>query len=1026
MAALRSVPAPVGFALRRVRVRPLAVAAVAAALAAGSALIGWSSVSGALAQDKSVKFQLRSLPAQYRSVRVRYYTLPLEPDFRAKPVEHALRAFTAVTTRTSRVQVWHSIEPNNPQGTRLVIADDPRRDVVLARGRLPTGCRGDVCEAVALSGRDRIGERVALGEHRAAVIVGEGSVRPELLGDRSELGGDALLVRSVSSSLEALVKEDGSTVVYSAPLDPEKVDGYALAGLTRRLRHAIVRLERGDPLVQATAPLSTLDGLAHRGRVARERLLLVAAQAAALVIAFAAFVALARRRETELADSQLTTLGASRAQLWTARVVEALVPSVLGLVVALAGLIAAAAAIARARGLPAGFVHAALPPETLLAIVAAALVGFVLLLVSVTPPRRSRLGLGPFELAAVTALGVVVWQTTTTGALDPDRVAAGGSPVILVLPTLGFFAAGVLLLRVLPVLLRVSERAARRAPIPARLALLTSARSPAQTAAATTLLAVALGSAAFSLDYRATLDRQARDQARFTAGAMWRVSERSPANSADVTPLTRFARVSAERPTPVARLDGAVVEASPEGATLPVRVLAVPASRLTELLGWRRSFSSLTPSEIAARLRPRPVRLAGPRLAQDASALRVWARSQTDYPRRVVLHLLLPGQDFAHLSLGVVSRRWRLLTRSLPRSLRDAQLIGIEYTPTYVPIDFKYDPNGFVDLGRFEQRSHGVWSALPSLSSWTPTTSPDGTAGIVSTTALRHAPVPRILRFDLNGTFLPLIHPKLGLPVPDQGFENGPVPVLAGPRVADAAVDGLVTLDLPGKQLEGRVVGSARLFPTITGRESSFVVLDYETLFAVMNADQPGRLTATEAWFFRPQRPGFASRLGAPPFRRVQAVGARQLEDRLLRDPLAAGTRSVLTVAAVVAAALSLLGLVLAARSTLAAERLQLAEYEVLGVARSTLRRSAQVRLLVLAALGVAAGLVGGVASGRLTASFVAVTGTAKRPLPPIAPVTAWAASAVVVGAVVVVGALVAAFVSGSALRESTARRLRA
>jgi ABC-type lipoprotein release transport system permease subunit len=63
----------------------------------------------------------------------------------------------------------------------------------------------------------------------------------------------------------------------------------------------------------------------------------------------------------------------------------------------------------------------------------------------------------------------------------------------------------------------------------------------------------------------------------------------------------------------------------------------------------------------------------------------------------------------------------------------------------------------------------------------------------------------------------------------------------------------------------------------------------------------------------------------------------------------------VLVVAAAAAAALALLGLTLASAAALDAERPALAEYEALGVAPATLRRSLQTRLAVLAAVGVAA-----------------------------------------------------------------------
>jgi hypothetical protein len=252
------------------------------------------------------------------------------------------------------------------------------------------------------------------------------------------------------------------------------------------------------------------------------------------------------------------------------------------------------------------------------------------------------------------------------------------------------------------------------------------------------------------------------------------------------------------------------------------------------------------------------------------------------------------------------------------------------------------------------------------------------------------------------------------------------LPGLAGGPIAAQAVDRVVTVDVAGHQVPVRVVGEASLFPTVVDRPSSFVVLDYDTLFAALNADRPGTAVPSEAWFFDPQAPGFAERLERPPFRLARATGARALEARLLADPLARGTRDVLRVAAALAALLAALGLVLGARSTLASERLLLAEYEALGVPPRTLARSTQIRLLVLSLVGLVAGFAGAVLTVRLIGAFVAVTGGAAAPLPPILPHVAWAAGAGVVAAVAVAGLGAAALLAGRALRESAARRLRA
>jgi hypothetical protein len=465
---------------------------------------------------------------------------------------------------------------------------------------------------------------------------------------------------------------------------------------------------------------------------------------------------------------------------------------------------------------------------------------------------------------------------------------------------------------------------------------------------------------------------------------------------------------------PAMRLTGDVNETDPAGEQLQVRVLAFPARRVPEVHGWRDSFADLSRSQIARRLRPTPVRLTGPALARDARSLRVWARSQTDFPRFVILHFLLPNQQFAQLALRPVWKRWELLTAPIPRRLRGARLVAVQYEATQTPISFKYDPEGFVDLGPIEQRRSGGWSALPSIASWKPTVAPDGTSGVLFPRDFEHAPVAHGSRFEVNGTRLPLVHPGAGLPYPEAGFQVGELPALASGPVADQAVNGLITLVVAGKPVPLRLIGSSDLFPSIVDDPHRFVVVDYDTLFAALNADQPGILVPNEAWSFGSHPPAAA------------ALDAAALERRLRDDPLAAGTRKVLTVAGVLAALLGFAGLVLATRSMLASERLVLAEHEALGVAPRSLRVATQLRVFVVSAIGIVAGLLGGVFGVLIVGAFVAVTGTAGRALPPIVAVVAWSAAAVVLAALLAATFAAAAFVAGRALREPAATRLRA
>jgi hypothetical protein len=91
-----------------------------------------------------------------------------------------------------------------------------------------------------------------------------------------------------------------------------------------------------------------------------------------------------------------------------------------------------------------------------------------------------------------------------------------------------------------------------------------------------------------------------------------------------------------------------------------------------------------------------------------------------------------------------------------------------------------------------------------------------------------------------------------------------------------------------------------------------------------------------------------------------------------------------------------------------------------------SLRRSAQLRLVAVSALGIGAGVLGAWATVRVVGALVAVAGTARRPLPPIVAAIAWPQAAAVLVAVGAAGVGAAAFLTARALRAPAARRLRA
>jgi hypothetical protein len=1019
--------APARLAVRRIRARPLVFALLVVALGSAAALIGWSSIVVARSQEQNVRLRLGALRPADRAITFQYFTGAGQPDFRAQAVTDALGAFRDVADAPHRIQIWRSLDPNSTLATRIVTTARGD-DVVLRDGRLPGPCTSAVCEAVAVNGVLRLGDEIAFTPRTRVRIVGTGVIRPGIFNLGDELGDRAVVVPTMNARLRKLVQQAPSGVIVSAALRPDGVRAARLGALRERLRVTFQRLGRGDPLIRATAPIAAIDDLTERGTIARQRLLVLAGQAAALIVALVAFVAASRREEAARLDDQLLTLGGARWQPIAVRSVEAAAAGLAGLGLALVFLEAAARRIADRDGLPASFARAALPSQTLAAIVLAVAAACVVLVAAGSRERPARKGVGSLELAALAALAVVVWQALSTGALDPAQVQSGSAgPLLVALPGLAFFVVGVVIVRLVPVLLRAAERAGRGAPFSVRLAFLTAARNGGQAGAATTFLGIALGAAIFSVGYRATLLRQGDDESRFTAGTTWRVAEGGEGDENGATPLGRYATLTREQPTPVIRLRGSLDSASAATSGLDLQLVAMPPAEIGRLTGWRDDFSPIDRAEMVRRLRPAPVHLTGFAIPRDTTAIRILAKGRTDYQRMIIGHLLLPGGGFAHVRLGAIEQDWTMLRTRVPAAWRGATVTALEFVTRFPPPGLGIPPSGKIDIASIELRGgDGQWRSAGDLTRWQVTPGANGTSGFLSRKTFAHGPVRVASRYDINGSFETLVHSPTGLPAPGRGFSIPEVVGIAGPDVAARAADGIVSVRAGSAQFPVRIVSTLRYLPTVTDRPGAFILLDYATLMAAIDSADPGLVVANEAWFSGPPPASLARRIAAPPFRAATATDVATLTAAARTDPLAAGTREMLGIGAVVAALIGLAGLLLAIRASFTTDRQILAEYEVLGVDPPGLRRSVQLRLAVLSALGITAGLLGGIATSRLIASFVAVGGTAGVPIPPIVTHVPWPAILTGLALLLAAGAIAAGLVTVRALREPLARRLRA
>src|SRR5207253_1641724 len=103
--------APLHLALRRLRARLFVAAATAVAVGGAAALVGWSSLAAASAQEQNVHLRLGALPPAKRAVRVVHTTAPLELDRDAATVRAAFASLRDVTGPLRAVRVWHPLAP---------------------------------------------------------------------------------------------------------------------------------------------------------------------------------------------------------------------------------------------------------------------------------------------------------------------------------------------------------------------------------------------------------------------------------------------------------------------------------------------------------------------------------------------------------------------------------------------------------------------------------------------------------------------------------------------------------------------------------------------------------------------------------------------------------------------------------------------------------------------------------------------------------------------------------------------------
>jgi hypothetical protein len=952
-----------GLAGTRIARRPGPYLLAAAGLAAGAAVVVGVLGGRAVAQDRSVSQAIERIPDEARSLRAVWFGVPVGADDALPRLDRRVRA--ALAGEPGRPTRLVLVRESTIAGTfaGLGAVDGLAPHVVLRSGRLPRACRPERCEVLRLRGAGPIPN----GPGLRLVEVGRASLRDrQLFGDFIAPTDNALAQAELAPALQRaagyhrpppapLFLAEGTAALAASPQLARTYRSYAwvwplaagrprlwqIDGLAARVDEARAELKAASFAFDVTAPVQELRDAQRTSRVAGRRLLLVGGEAAALLLAFAVLAAAALRRDLDGARERLRLHGARRSQLVLLTGAESAAVGVAGTALGwLAGVLAATVAADRA-GAPVGAVlrESVFSSTGLLVALGTAVVATVVLAAAVSARPRRRGPFGVLDVLALAAVAVVA-VALAQGVTDRSRLeeGEGAAALLLLLPALLAFAAAVGAARLLDPALRLLERLGR-GRLSLRLAAQSLSRGRGTATVAAAFLVVSFSLALLAESYRATLARGEREAAAFAVPLDFVVREdlRRLVPVQDAASLQRFRRLGADvGVVPVLRLTGGAGRV--EGVT-GVTVLGLPPGALSGLEKIRPSAAT---------------RIRGPIVRDE---LRVVAAGS---PVRLDASLLTRSGDARVVTLGTTSRDGRILRARVPADARGGRLVGVDLEPAT----------------RLQERGADAGIAQPvevrlrglPVAGWL------GEGGATVRVSKAGATVRAVLSPQRTAR----IRPR-------QPTDGRPPAVLTTPRLAAAAGRSrLLPLQVGGTEANVRVVGT---LPRVPGARGDVVVGDVDSLVTALTASRPGSARVNEVWLSVPsdKRAGeVAAALARPPFRALETVSRRALEEDARRDPLAHGTLLTLLGAALVALALAVTGIVLAVVADLRDDRGELLDLEAEGAAPALLRRVVRLRALVVAGFGLLAGAVAGLVLAALVTDVVAVTARARAPEPPL------------------------------------------
>ncbi len=605
-----------------------------------------------------------------------------------------------------------------------------------------------------------------------------------------------------------------------------------------------------------------------------------------------------------------------------------------------------------------------------------------------------------------------LWQLGQQGSLVADALSGrqGADLFLLLIPTLFLLSAGLLLLRVLPLIGGLVARiAAPVSPTWLALGLWQVGRNPLSVTRLVLLLVLAAGLGAFAASFGGTLDRSYQERARYEAGADVRVENadvaRNRGPSQDMQALVESPRGVAAATRVFRGSSGFAGGTSSER----FEVLAIDPKMLADVTWWRDDFADSSLEDTLSPLSAKEIASWGMALPDGARHLGVWVRSAEQSDPRSQLAAIVEdgnGRFFTMYMGSLENTEWTYMEAPLEPVRRFFFRRAI---PTMQPSP----PFTLVSLQVVQRsRSEGMSSGAFFVDEIVTRTAEEGSNPVsvrrfTNTDGLAVIQIGPLTRTDslqvLDGAGRdggPSLLFSWGATTAfvQRGFYAGPetyeLPLLVSPgilRASNQHMGDRMDIAVGSARVPGRVAGVVDFFPTMNPTDGAgYVITEITGLLRHQNlVGQGAEVQANEVWYRLEHGLGSEARAAtiAAIGESVAASTAIDREELLATsqaDPLVAAGWGALLLAAY-GAVLFLGGTCFVAHSVLTVgERgRQFALLRTLGLNSAHIRAVVWFEHMLVVGIGIGAGFLLGQRTGALLMPFLDRTQDGVAVLPP-------------------------------------------